>query len=314
MYRIGIDLGGINIAAGLVTEDGQFVVKDSVPTREPGDNAEIIAGKMAKLALSLIEKAGVKEEEIIVIGIGVPGAIDRETCEIIRTANLPFSHYNIGDTFKKYTKIPVRLDNDANCAALGEAFSGAAKGVKHSLTVTLGTGVGGGIIIDNKIYSGFNFAGGELGHMVTHIGGRQCGCGRKGCFEAYASATAIIKDTKEAYAKHPESKIGDFCDHDPEKINGKTVFDARDAGDVVAQGVIDNYIAELGEGIANYINIFQPEIVLISGGISNQKEKLLEPLRKYVYDRTFGYGLIPHTKIERAVLGNDAGIIGAAML
>lgn len=227
---------------------------------------------------------------------------------------MPFDHYDVGAKFAEYTKIPVRLDNDANCAALGEAASGAAKGVRHSLTITLGTGVGGGIIIDGKIYSGFNFSGGELGHMVTHKDGRKCGCGRCGCFESYASATAIINDTKEALAKNPTSKISDFCGNDPAQINGKTVFDARDAGDKVAQEVIDNYIAELGEGVANFINIFQPEILLISGGISNQKEKLLEPLRKYVYERSFGGDSLSRTKILCATLGNDAGIIGAAML
>ncbi len=314
MYRIGIDLGGINIAAGLVTEDGKFVVKKSVPTREPGDNGTIIAEKMAKLSLDLIKEAGISEKDVVSIGIGVPGAVDRDTCEIIHTANLPFDHFDLAATFKKFTKIPLRVDNDANCAALGEAFAGAAKGVKHSLTVTLGTGVGGGIIIDGRIYSGFNFAGGELGHMVTHKNGRKCGCGRRGCFESYASATALINDTKKAYKKHPESKIGEFCGGDPEKINGKTVFDARDAGDEVAQKVIDNYISELGLGITNYINIFQPEILLVSGGICNQGEKLLSPLRDYVAKNSFSHNLLPSTEIKRATLGNDAGIIGAAML
>lgn len=314
MYRIGIDLGGINIACGLVSEDGNLIVKKSIPTREANDNADIICRKMAKLALEIIADEKLSEKDIIVIGIGVPGAVDRDNSIIIHTPNVPFDHFNVADVFAEYTKIPVRLDNDANCAALGEATSGAAKGVRHSLTVTLGTGVGGGIIIDGKIYSGFNFAGGELGHMVTHIGGRKCGCGRLGCFEAYASATAIINDTKKALAENPASKIGDFCGGDASKIDGKTVFDARDAGDSVAQSVIDNYIAELGEGLANFINIFQPEILLISGGISNQREKLLNPLRDYVYARCFGGSALARTEILRATLGNDAGIIGAAML
>ena len=314
MYRIGIDLGGINIACGLVSEEGKLIYKDSVPTRTPGDTPELIAERMAEITLKVIRDNNLKEEDIIVIGMGIPGAVDREKGIIIRTANVPLDGFDMAGFFKKYTKIPVRLDNDANCAALGEASAGAAKGVENSLTVTLGTGVGGGIIIGGKIYSGFNFAGGEMGHMVTHVGGRRCGCGRCGCFEAYASATAIINDAKEAYKAHPESKIGELCGGNPDKINGKIVFDARDAGDETAKAVVDNYIRELGDGIINYINIFQPEVLLIGGGISAQGEKLLAPLREYVFTYSYGANLLPRTKIMTTTLGNDAGIIGAAML
>jgi len=314
MYRLGIDLGGINIACGLVSEDGKLITKKSVPTRSENDNAEIIADRMAKLSLEVLKDNNISEEEVIVIGMGIPGAVDREKGIIIRTANVPMDGFDMASFFAKYTKIPIKLDNDANCAALGEAKSGAAKGVANSLTVTLGTGIGGGIIIDGKIYSGFNFAGGEMGHMVTHVGGRKCGCGRCGCFEAYASATAIINDGKEAAKNHPESLILKLANNDINKISGRVIFDARDAGDETAIAVVENYIKELGDGIANYINIFQPEVLLVGGGISAQGEKLLEPLRKYVFSVSYGANLLPRTKIMTTTLGNDAGIIGAAML
>ncbi|MBP5313040.1 MAG: ROK family protein, partial [Clostridia bacterium] len=161
---------------------------------------------------------------------------------------------------------------------------------------------------------GFNFAAGEMGHMVTHVGGRKCGCGRRGCFEAYASATAIIRDARAAAKKHPESLLMELCGGDVSKISGRMVFEAKDKGDETAVKVVENYIRELGEGIVNYINIFQPEILILGGGIANQGEKLLVPLRKFVFERSYGANLLPRTEIVRATLGNDAGIIGAALL
>ena len=314
MYRIGIDLGGINVACGLVTDDGKLLQKISRPTWSKGKKAEDVAGVMCETSLELIKTAKLKESDISSIGIGIPGAVDRDRGFVIRTANVPLDQFDLAAFFKKYTSIPIKLDNDANCAALGEAVAGAGRGKKTSLTITLGTGVGGGIVIDGKIYSGFNFAGGEMGHMVTHVGGRKCGCGRRGCFEAYASATAIIRDTKAAMKKHPESKIAELCKGDVNKVSGRTAFDARDLGDETAQAVVDNYVRELGEGIVNYINIFQPEILMLGGGIANQGEKLLKPLRKFVFDRSYGANLLPRTEIVCATLGNDAGIIGAALL
>lgn len=314
MYRIGIDLGGINIAAGLVKEDGTLLARKSVRTGTQDATADEITQKMIELALALIGENGLTEKEIRSVGIGCPGAVDAKEGILILTPNLPFRNYNIRTAFAAKTPIPVYIENDANCAALGEAVAGAARDCRSALTVTLGTGVGGGIIVDGKIYSGFNSAGGELGHMVTHRNGRPCGCGRRGCLEAYASATALIRDTCEAMAAHPESKLSELCEGDPAKITGKTAFDGKRLGDPVATAVVDQYIEELGEGIINYINIFQPEILLIGGGISNERENLLAPLREYVFRYSYGRDLLPRTRIERAALGNDAGIIGAAML
>ncbi len=313
MYRIGIDLGGTNIAVGLVTEDGHLVKKISTPTNTQ-DSAEAITEKMAKTALKMLFDEKIDRSEIISIGIGMPGAVDSENGICILTANLPFENTDIRGIFKKYTDIPVKLNNDANCAALGEVICGIAKGCDYALAITLGTGVGGGIVMWKKIYEGFNGAGGELGHMITHKDGRLCGCGRKGCFETYASATALIRDTKEAAQKVPESKIWEICEGDIDKINGKTVFDAMKAGDTTAKNVVENYLDELALGLTNYINIFQPEILFLGGGVANQKEELLVPLRERIYKECYGSQFLPHTKIECAILGNDAGIIGAAML
>lgn len=314
MYRIGIDLGGINIAAGLVTEEGKIIAAKSVPTREPGDCDVIIAEKMAKLSLDLIKENSLNEDDIALIGMGIPGAVDNVKGIIAGTANVPFKNFNMREFFAKYTKIPIALGNDANCAALGEAVAGAAKGKSEVIVVTLGTGVGGGIITGGKMYVGFNGVAGELGHIVTHRGGRKCGCGRCGCFEQYASASAIIRDAREALADNPDSLLGTLAGGDPMKISGKIVFEADAKGDVTAKNVVDNYIEELGDGIANFVNIFQPEIVLIGGGICNAGERLLAPLRDYVYNHCFGKGLVKLPEIERAMLGNDAGIIGAAMM
>lgn len=269
---------------------------------------------MVRLASALADESKTDKKDIKSIGIGCPGAVDAENGVIILTPNLPYRNFNVREFFAKYTDTPVFIDNDANCAALGEVVSGAAKNYGTALAVTLGTGVGGGIIIDGKIYGGFNCAAGEMGHMITHKDGRKCNCGRRGCFETYASATALINDTKAAAEAHPESRLNELCGGELSKINGKTAFDGKRLGDKTASEVVDNYIRELGEGVINYINIFQPEILLLGGGIANEGEYLLAPLREYVFKYSYGSELLPRTKIEKAALGNDAGIIGAAML
>lgn len=313
MYRIGIDLGGTNIAVGLVDENGKLICKDSISTNKDASDTDLVV-EMCNLALKIIKDNNLEESDIASIGIGCPGSFDSERGMILLTVNLPFRKTPVRDIFAKYTKIPVYLNNDANCAALGEISAGAAKGYKNSITMTLGTGVGGGIIIDGKIYSGFNFAGGELGHMVIRVDGIECTCGRLGCFESYASATALIRETRKALTEHPNSKIAELCEGDPSKINAKTAFDAKRMGDPVGTILVDNYIKDLGEGLINYINIFQPEIILLGGGVSKEGDYLLNPLREYISKYAFGAGLIEQTRIELAQLGNDAGIIGAAML
>ena len=237
MVRVGIDLGGTNVAFGITQEDGTLICKSSVPTPRNLE-ADALTVYIAESVFAWLQEQGITESDILSIGIGVPGISDDETGEIVYTTNLPFYHTNAREIFHRYTKLPLRMSNDANCAALGEITCGAAKGYKSSITITLGTGVGGGIIIDGKIYCGFNGAGGELGHMKIHSDGALCGCGRRGCLEAHASATAIIRETVNALEQHPESVIRTLCEGDPAKINAKTAFDAMRAGDAVGTAIV----------------------------------------------------------------------------
>lgn len=318
MYYIGVDLGGTNIAAGIVNSEFQIVKKGSVPTNVAGRTAEEIIKDMGALCDSLVKDAGLTFDDIEYVGIASPGAIDPVRGVVNYANNLPFSRFPIADTLKKF--IPVKkvlVENDANAAAKGEAVAGAAKGIGDVVMITLGTGVGGGIIIDHKVYSGFNYAGAELGHIVIEYNGRQCSCGRKGCWEAYSSATGLINMTKEKLAeceaKGIPTLMTDFVKEEG-KVSGKTAFAAMKKGDAPAKEVVDMYIGYLGCGLSNIINIFQPEILVIGGGICNEKHYLTDPLEKIIKEETYGNEAIKPTTLKIAELGNDAGIIGAAVL
>lgn len=317
MYYVGIDLGGTNIAAGIVTEDYKIIAKDSVPTL-PNRDPELIIKDMGALCDRLLAKANISYDEVISAGIATPGTANSDTGYCEYANNLPFLHFPLADTLKKYTKFKsVRIENDANAAAWGEAVAGAAQGVDNSVFITLGTGVGGGIIIDRKVYSGFNYAGAELGHMVIQYQGAQCTCGLKGCWEAYSSATGLIRMTKEKMNANPDSSMWKWCGGDISKVNGRTAFACmQNDGDEAAKEVVDEYIGYLACGLINIINIFQPEILSIGGGISKEGEKLMAPLREYIKAATYGGAdsYIKPTKVVAASLGNDAGIIGGALL
>jgi glucokinase len=313
MYYIGIDLGGTNIAVGLVDEEGKIIHKDSVPTLNEREYPEIIKD-MAMLSLKVIEDSGVSLKEVKSIGIGSPGTPNSEEGILVYANNLKFRNVPMRAEIQKYIDLPVYLDNDANVAALAESVAGACKGARHSVTITLGTGVGTGVVIDGKVYSGFNNAAAEMGHMVIVVDGEQCTCGRKGCWEAYASATALIRQTKKAAVANPDSLINKLVDGDLSKINAKVPFDAARQGDRVGLQIVEEYMKYLAEGLANVINIFQPEIIAIGGGISKEGEYLLAPLRKLVSERIYTVEGVPQTRIVAAQLGNDAGIVGAAML
>lgn len=313
LYYIGIDLGGTNIAVGLVDFAGKILSTASTPTGM-NRNYQQIAEDMATLVHKIVANQNLSFEEIVSVGIGSPGVMNHEKGMVVYSCNLNFFNAPLIDEFKKHINLPVYLENDANCAALAESFCGAAKGSRHSITITLGTGVGGGIVIDKKIYSGFNYAAGELGHMVLKVDGKLCGCGRKGCWEAYSSATALIQQTKDTLKISKESFIRELVDNDMEKIEAKTVFDAADADDAVAIEIVKEYMHFLSEGIANVINIFQPEVLVIGGGISKRGEKLLTPLREAVASKIYSKEGMAQTTIKLALSGNDAGIIGAAML
>lgn len=311
MY-IGIDLGGTNIAVGIVDKKGNILHKDSVSTRASRHYSEIIRD-MAELSLKIVADAKVHIEDIESVGIGSPGTPDNDRGLLVYSNNINFYNAPIRQEMQRYINLPVYIDNDANCAALAEAIAGGAKDVNDSITITLGTGIGSGIIINKKIYSGFNFAGGELGHTVIQINGEPCTCGRKGCWESYASATALIRQTKEAAKENPESLLYKMINGDMDKVGGKTAFDAAKAGDPIGQKVVDNYISYLAIGITNVINIFQPEVLLIGGGICKEGDYLLNPLREQVAREVYSRD-VAQTQIKTAQLGNDAGIIGAAML
>ena len=318
MYTIGVDLGGTNIAIGLCDENLNMIDKGSVPTHANRDG-ELIVRDMANLAAEIIKRNGLTVNDIASVGIATPGAANSKTGVVEYANNLPFLNFPIAEIFKKYLPVEkVLIANDANAAALGEALAGAAKGTKNSVMITLGTGVGGGVIIDGKIFDGgINCAGAELGHIVIVAGGRQCSCGRRGCWEAYSSATGLSNMTKEKMnelkLKGIPSLLFDEADKDG-KVSARTAFNAMKRGDKHGAMVVDEYIKYLAEGITNIINIFQPEILTIGGGVCNEKEYLTKPLLEIVESEQYTRNNVNKTKVVTAVLGNDAGIIGAAGL
>lgn len=317
MYYIGVDLGGTNIAVGIVDEAMKVVRKGSVPTL-PERGAEAIVADMAKLAATLLEEAGIPLSEVAYAGIASPGVCNRETATVEYSCNLPFRHFEIGKEFMRHLAVPkVYVENDANAAALAEALAGAARGTKNSVMITLGTGVGGGIIIDGKIYSGFNFAGGELGHVVIVKDGRQCGCGRRGCWETYSSATGLTNMTREKVTELSLKGIPSVMVDEYKatgKVTARTAFDGMRRGDKAASEVVDMYISYLACGIANMVNIFQPEVLSIGGGICNEKHYLLDPLQSIVDREQYTRNDAHKTVLKIAEMGNDAGIVGAAGL
>ncbi|MCR5541902.1 MAG: ROK family glucokinase [Ruminococcus sp.] len=311
-YYIGIDLGGTNIKAGVVSENFEIVAKTSCKTNLPRPGEEICAD-MAKVALEAVKEAGLTLDDIEAVGIGTPGTANSETGVIEYSNNLGFLNFPVVELMKTHINKPCYVENDANAAAYGEFVAGAAKGANDAVCITLGTGVGGGIIINKKIYSGFNFAGAEIGHTVINVDGPQCTCGRRGCFEVYSSATGLIRMTNEAIAKHPESILKEEAD-DHGKVSARTAFNAMRRGDAAAKQVVDDYIKYLACGIANTINIFQPDILCIGGGVCNEGDPLLLPLKELVAKEVYTRNSEKNTEIVIAKLGNDAGIIGAAFL
>lgn len=313
MYYLGIDLGGTNIAAGIVNEDMELVYKTSIPTEAKGGVENVIA-RMAEAAKLAIKGYGITTEDVKSIGIGSPGAIDPVNGVVIYANNLGFSNLPITAKLGEYFPgKDIYVENDANVAAWAEAKCGAAAGTNDSVTITLGTGVGGGMIINGKLYSGFNHAGGELGHIVIHEGGRPCTCGRKGCWEAYASVSGLIKTTREHMEKNPDSlmwKIAGSLD----KVNGLTSFDAMRKGDEEAQKVVDEYLHSVATGLIDILNIMQPEVLCIGGGISKEGDYLLKPVKVFAEKEMYARFNETKTDIRIAKLGNDAGIIGAALL
>lgn len=311
MYRIGVDIGGTTVKAGVVAcAGGEYKILGSaaLPARreDPDANVRVIA-ETARLAC---ESAGLPFEKMEGVGVDTPGFVDSGTGVILYACNLGMSAYPLGDRLSRILGVPVRLANDANAAALGEARAGAARGCKNLAVVTLGTGVGGGILIDGKIYDGANSYGGEIGHMVIVRGGEPCGCGRKGCFEAYVSATALIRQTKAAMRADKSSAMWRLAGG-LARVSGKTAFEGLRLGDAAAAQVVGAYIGYLATGLANLSHILQPERILLGGGVSGAGGQLLEPLRK-AFDKELCGGV--RCELGLCALGNNAGIIGAACL
>ncbi len=314
MYYLGVDLGGTNIAAGVVDDEMKLVHKTSIPT-EAAKGAEHVIARIVEVAKLAVKESGISMDEIQSIGIGSPGAVDPEKGVVVFANNLSFRNTPLADLVgAHFPGKKVFIENDANVAAWAEAKCGAAAGVKDSVTVTLGTGVGGGMILNGQLYSGFNHAGGELGHIVINEGGRQCSCGRKGCWEAYASVSGLIRTTKEHMEKNKNSLMWKIAGGSLDNVNGLTSFDAMRKGDEEAQKVVDEYLHSVATGIGDIMNMLQPEIICIGGGISKEGDYLLQPVKKYIADETYSRFNENATQIKIAKLGNDAGIIGAALL
>ncbi len=311
MYRLGIDLGGTNIVAGVVDENYKIIGKGKLKTNAPRP-AEVIADDMAAAAFAAIKNAGVGVEDITAMGIGTPGSVDPIKGMVKYANNLQFRDVPLCSMLKERVGVDFYIENDANAAAYGEFLAGAGKNTKNFIAVTLGTGVGGGIIIDGKVYSGSNFSGGELGHTVIAMDGEPCSCGRRGCWEAYASATALIRQTKKAMKEDLNSLMWKVCGGNIDNVNGLTAFEAWRRGDSSATKVVNNYFKYIAVGITDMINIFQPELICIGGGISNEKENLTRPVNALVKKEL--YGGDERDIVVTAELGNDAGIIGAAFL
>ena len=315
MYRIGIDLGGTNIAVGIVDDEHKIVVKKSTPTLAKRPAEEIVAD-MARVCLEACAELKIDIKDIANIGIASPGIANPVNGCVEYANNLPFLRFPIVKLLADGLGIDrsvIKIANDANAAAWGEAVAGAAKGSANSIMVTLGTGVGGGIIINNKILVGFNSAAGEIGHIVIEQDGAPCGCGRRGCWEAYSSATALIRMTKEAVEEC--KKTGRYTSMlKAERISGRTACDAMRAGDEVGTEVYNKYVKYLATGITNLVNIFQPEVISLGGGVSNEGQSLIDAITPLVRAEQYGGDVVALTQLRIATLGNDAGSIGAAAL
>ena len=313
MYTIGIDVGGTNLKAGLVNETFDIVATKKMPL--VWESPEKFAEDLCGLATGLVEESGISRDEVAYIGMGVPGVVDAKRGMIVKTVNIPIRNVPVAELIHRVWEIPVFLGNDADCAALGEFYPFEKKDIESLILVTLGTGVGTGLIFNGKIHRGINGCAGEGGHMVIVSGGDLCTCGRRGCWERYASANGLIRLTKAAMEENRQSVMWSLADGSLDKVDGRTAFNAAREGDTTAKAVVDQYLTYLAEGITNLIDLLQSEVICIGGGVSNEAdEALLFPLRSKVEEMRYDKDAQVHTQIVKARLGNDAGIIGAALL
>ena len=312
MYSLGIDLGGTVIKTGVVDDDFNIIGRGAIPTNMPRPFDEI-ADDIAEACRMAAADAGIGLSDIKYAGIGTPGTVNPSTGILEFAGNLGVHNYPLREALESRLGMEVYLENDANAAAFGEALAGAAKGCSDAVCITLGTGVGGGFIIGGRIFSGSNYAGTEIGHTCIVYDGLECNCGRKGCWEKYASASALISQTKEAMQADPGSAMWGIAGS-LDGVNGKTAYDGMRAGDPSAIAVVDQYHRYIACGIVNVINIFQPEVVCIGGGVSKEGSVIIDPIMEIVKKERFSKYSVKQTALVAATLGNDAGIIGAANL
>ena len=312
-YYVGIDLGGTNIVASVVDETFHIHSKAQAKTRGMELPFEQVVKNIASTAREAVAQAGLTMADISSVGMGSPSVIHPKTGLLVHANNMGWRNVPLLEKLQSEFDCPVFIKNDADCAALGEVLAGSARDYENALMITLGTGVGGGIILNKKIFNGCDNMGAELGHTKLVFGGVQCTCGQYGCLESYASATGLIRQTKEAMAQHPDSSMHALA-KTPEDVDGQTAFEAARQGDAAAQTVVDRYIAYLAAGLSTFITIFRPDVIILGGGVANQGKALLEPLQEVLYHSTFAAAEIGVPPVIVAELGNDAGVIGAAML
>ena len=311
-YCVGVDVGGTNLVAGLVDERGKLLHKESCPVDKSMD-AAALTHTLAQLSRRVVEQAGKGLDEIRAVGVGIPGLVDNESGVILRTTNMPFDNTPFRAWFQKEWNVPVFVGNDANCAAIGEYAAGAAKGCDPVVMVTLGTGIGGGLVANGKLFTGFANSAMEVGHIIISPDGLDCPCGNRGCWEQYGSATALIRMTREAMVQDRDSVLWELCGGDLGKVNGRTPFDGALKEDKTALRVLEKYRRGLSVGLVALVNVLQPEMICMGGGISNAEDALLlDPLRELV--AAGAYDKNTPIRMERASLGNDAGVVGAALL
>lgn len=311
MISIGVDVGGTSIKGAAVNEKGEILGRFKMPTELDPKGIHTVNSLIALIKTFIYDNHF--EKDIVGIGLGIPGCIDVDRGIVCSSANLKWENLAIADMFKNAFPYPIRITNDANAAALGEAKFGGGKNYNSSIMVTLGTGIGGGVVIDGKLFEGNEGKGTELGHMVIDVNGRTCGCGRKGCLEAYASATGLIRSTKSAMDAHPSSLMHKIA-KELGGIDGRVAFRACQAGDPAGIEVIDKYIYYLSEGLLNFCNIFRPNVIILSGGIANVGQYLIDRVNTYLEEHDYGYKNAPAVPVVLGELGYDSGIIGAASL
>ena len=312
MIYIGIDVGGLSFKAGAVDESGNILRKADCPSGVERGYGPMIRD-MAELAFKVVADSGHTMDEVKSIGIGIPGIMNQQTGRVPYCTNLFWVDVPILDEMKKYTDLPVYVDNDATVAGLAESVAGVSASVKNSVFITLGTGVGGGVIINGRVFAGSHGAASEIGHVTTVDGGEPCNCGKRGCWERYASATALIREGRRLCEREGDCPLLRAAGGDPEKITAKHILDLAREGDPGCTELFNWYVHHICMGLGNLISVYDPEMFVLGGGVSRAGSFLLDAVRaelpKWVFFKT-----MPYATVELARLSNDAGIIGAAML